>query len=330
MGERARAPPMMQPDRLTEPAACGTDEPLSGPAPVTHISVVIPAYNGTSRYLEPAIRSVLAQTLAAYEIIVVDDASTDGTDELVRTFPQIRYLRHARNLGQAAARNSGAHLARSPYLAFLDQDDLWEPTFLEEAFAVLGSATQAALVHCDGYQVDEQNRILEYDAAMKQTRSITQLLRGGHDAATSGSLFRKTSFDAVGGYDAQLSIWEDIDLAIRLYGPDRFIHLPKPLYRHRLYGHNASRDIPSLRALEGRRRFLEKHAGTCRPGTMAGKVLSSDWAVYYADLGKHHLNARAPQKARAAFWRSLSHRPLSFKTLSRLLRSYVVYQGRRP
>lgn len=102
---------------------------------------------------------------------------------------------------------------------------------------------------------------------MKQQRSITQLLRGGHDAATSGSLFRKTCFDAVGGYDAALSIWEDIDLIIRLYGPGRFIHLPKPLYRHRLYGHNASRNIPSLRALDGRRRFLDKHAASCRPGT---------------------------------------------------------------
>lgn len=291
---------------------------------MAQVSVVIPAYNGTTRYLEQAIQSVLAQTFADYEIIVVDDASTDGTGALVQKNPPARYVRHTQNRGQAAARNTGAHLAQSLYLAFLDQDDLWEPTFLEETLSILAPASQAILVHCDGYQVDEQNKILEYDAAMKQTRSITQLLRGGHDVATSGSLFRKSFFDAVGGYDAQLSIWEDIDLAIRLYGPDRFIHIPKPLYRHRLYGHNASRDIPSFRALEGRRRFLEKHASACGPGTAETDALSRDWAVYYADLGKHHLNAHAPQKAREAFWRSLSHQPLNFKTLSRLLRSYVV------
>jgi len=291
---------------------------------VAHVSVVIPAYNGTSRYLNEAIRSVQAQSYADYEIIVVDDASTDRTDALVQAIPQVRYVRHSKNAGQAAARNTGARLAQGPYVAFLDQDDLWEPTFLEETLAILESATEAALVHCDGYQVSESNEILEYDAAMKHQRSVTQLLRGGHDAATSGSLFRKSCFDAVGGYDAALSIWEDIDLAIRLYGPNRLIHLPKPLYRHRLYGHNASRDIPSLRALEGRRRFLDKHAAVCRPSSPEAEALSADWAIYYADLGKHHLRAHARQQARQAFRFALQHQPLNVKTWSRLLRSYFV------
>lgn len=291
---------------------------------MTKVSVVIPAYNGTSRYLREAIRSVLAQSFTDHEIIVVDDASTDRTDALVQSFPQVRYVRHASNAGQAAARNTGAQLAQGPFLAFLDQDDLWEPEFLEQTLAILEPAAEAALVHCDGYQVNERNEILEYDAAMKHHASITQLLRGGHDAATSGSLFRKRWFDAVGGYDANLSIWEDIDLAIRLYQPQRFIHLAQPMYRHRLYGHNASRDIPSLRALEGRRRFLDKHAAACPPGTPEGHALSNDWAIYFSDLGKHHLRARARQEARRAFRSSLQHRPLNAKTWSRLLRSYFV------
>jgi glycosyltransferase involved in cell wall biosynthesis len=291
---------------------------------VTQVSVVIPAYNGTSRYLEQAIHSVLAQTHPAREIIVVDDASTDDTGAVMQRLSHVRYVRHAQNAGQAAARNTGAQLAQGPYLAFLDQDDLWEPTFLEETLRILEPAAEAAVVHCDGYQVDEQNRMLEYDAAMKPRRSITQLLRGGHDVATSGSLFRKTCFDAVGGYDARLSIWEDIDLAIRLYGPDRFIHVAKPMYRHRLYGHNASRGIPSLRALEGRRRFLEKHAPACSSGTAEAEALSNDWAVYYGDLGKHHLRAGAPQPAREAFRCALRYQPLNVKTWLRLLRSYLV------
>ncbi|MBK9113180.1 MAG: hypothetical protein IPM88_16365 [Nitrospira sp.] len=107
--------------------------------------------------------------------------------------------------------------------------------------------------------------------------------------------------------------WEDIDLIIRLYGPGRFIHLPKPLYRHRLYGHNASRNIPSLRALDGRRRFLDKHAASCRPGTPEGDALSHDWAIYYADLGKHHLRANTPTAARQAFQSALRHDPTMSK-----------------
>jgi len=288
------------------------------------VSVIIPAYNGVSRYLDQAIGSVLAQTFRDFELIVVDDASTDGTDRLVQRFPQARYVRRADNGGQAAARNDGARLATGEYLAFLDQDDLWEPSLLAETLAMLQANSDTAIVHCDGHQVNERNEILEYDGAMKHTASITQMLRGSHDVATSGSLFRKTCFDAVGGYDEQLTVWEDIDLAIRLYQRYSIVHLPKPLYRHRLYPQNASRDIPSDRALLARRRFLEKHGPFCKPGTPEAQALARDWALYYGDLGKHHLRVGRVAEARQAFWCSRRHQPLNRKALLRLLRSYLV------
>jgi glycosyltransferase involved in cell wall biosynthesis len=295
-------------------------------SPVPLVSVVIPAYNGVSRYLEQAISSVLGQTVRDFELIVVDDASTDETAKLVQRFPRARYCRRAQNGGQAAARNDGARLATGSYLAFLDQDDLWEPTFLQETLAVLSKALDAAVVHCDGYQVSEQNEILEYDAAMKLTRSITQMLRGGHDVATSGSLFRKSCFDAVGGYDDQLWIWEDIDLAIRLYQRFPVVHLPRPLYRHRLYGHNVSRRIPSERALLGRQRFLEKHGPACKPSSPEARALARDWAHYYGDLGKYHLHNGRTGEARQAFRHALRSHPTP-KGLLRFLRAYLTGSG---
>jgi glycosyltransferase involved in cell wall biosynthesis len=299
---------------------------------MAEISAIIPAYNGVSRYLEEAMRSILAQTVRDFELIVIDDASTDNTARLVLQFPQARYFRRADNGGQAAARNDGARLAQGEFLAFLDQDDLWEPTFLEEAIAVFredgrSKGTQIAVVHCDGYQVNQQNEILEYDAAVKHTVSITQILRGGHDVATSGSLFRKSCFDAVGGYDDQLPIWEDIDLAIRLYQRYRLVHYPRPLYRHRLYASNVSRDISPERALLGRHRFLEKHGPSCRPGTPETRAMARDWAHYYADLGKHHLREGKIREARGAFWLSLQHQPFNSKAILRLLGSYLTPRG---
>ncbi|MBM4122365.1 MAG: glycosyltransferase family 2 protein [Nitrospira sp.] len=169
------------------------------------VSVVIPAYNGASRYLSRSIESVLAQTMQDFELIVVDDASTDDTARLALRYSQVRYFRRASNGGQAAARNDGARLSDSAYLAFLDQDDLWEPTFLEETLPLLQAAKDAAVVHADGYQVNELNDILEYDGAMKHTNSITQILRGGHDVATSGSLFRKSCFAAIGAMNRRHS-----------------------------------------------------------------------------------------------------------------------------
>lgn len=288
------------------------------------INITIPAYNGVSRYLEQAITSALSQSLAQeMELIVVDDASTDGTEQLVRRYPNVRYVRRTQNGGQAAARNDGARLAKGEFLTFLDQDDLWEPTFLEETLAVLSKHPDAAVVHADGFQVTEHNEILHYDAAMKQTNSITQILRGGHDVATSGSLFRKTCFDAVGGYDEQLTIFEDIDLSIRLYQRFPVIHLPKPLYRHRLYGHNASRDIPSEGALLGRQRFLEKHGPASPKGSTEARALKCDWAHYYGDLGKYYLGQGRARDARRAFWQSLKQHPFNYKTALRWLRSFV-------
>lgn len=286
------------------------------------VTAVIPAYNGVSRYLADAIESVLAQTHRDLELIVVDDASTDDTEQLVRRYPQVRYIRQPINRGQAAARNTGARAAKGEFLAFLDQDDLWKPGILEATVHVFEHHPDAAVVHCDGYQIDETGAILEYDAAMKQTGSITQLLRGGHDVATSGSLFRKQCFDAVGGYDEELAIWEDIDLAIRLFKSYRIIHHPHPLYCHRLYGHNVSRGIASERALQGRHRFLTKHQASCRTDLRLSNALKRDWAHYYGDLGKHLLAKGRRTEARDAFWRALRSE-INRKTILRLIRSYV-------
>ncbi len=288
------------------------------------VSAIIPAYNGVSRYLDQAIGSVLAQTCQDLELIVVDDASTDETARLVLQFSSARYFKRPENGGQAAARNDGARLACGDYLAFLDQDDLWDPSFIEATLALLQARPAAALVHCDGYQVNEDGAPLHYDAAMKQGRTITQLLRGGHDVATSGSLFRKACFDAVGGYDDSLAVWEDIDLAIRLYQRFPLLHLPKPLYRHRLYARNVSRDIPSARALTARRRFLEKYQPACPPGSTEARALQSDWSAYYSDLGKLHAAEGRFADARRALWLALRNQPLNAKALLRLFRFYLM------
>ncbi len=291
------------------------------------VSAIIPAFNGVTRYLEQAISSILAQTFLDFELIVVDDSSTDDTARLVLRFPQARYFRRAETGGQAAARNDGARLATGQFFAFLDQDDLWESSFLEETTAVLRANSDAAVVHCDGHQINERNEILEYDGAMKHTASITQMLRGGHDIATSGSLFRKACFETVGGYDEQLPIWEDIDLAIRLYQRFRVLHSPKPLYRHRLYAHNASREIPSQRALAGRKYFLEKHSACCKPGTPEARAYTHDWSHYYGDLGKHHLREDSLGEARRCFWLSVRLHPFNRKAVLRLLGSYLLRRG---
>ena len=103
---------------------------MKRPAPKTEISVIIPVFNGEA-YLEEAIESVLSQTFKPAEILVMDDGSTDRSrDSVIRFTPAVRYI-WQENRGTAVARNSAVELACGNFLAFLDQDDLWEPMKLE-------------------------------------------------------------------------------------------------------------------------------------------------------------------------------------------------------
>lgn len=287
------------------------------------VSVIIPAFNGASRYLDEAIQSVLSQTCTDIELIVADDASEDETAFIVSQFRQVVYHRLVDHQGQAAARNHGARLASSEFLAFLDQDDLWEPTFLEETLGILRGNPASALVHTDGYQVNERNEIIYYDAAMKHSFTISQILRDGHDTGTSGTLLRKKCFDEIGGYDERQRIWEDRDLGIRLYQQFSFVHLPRPLYRHRLFTRNVGKLIPKDIDLGAREYFLRKHSSLCHPGTPAGRALGQDWARYYSDKGKHDLERGSTHEARSALRSSLRYDPLSRRTILRLLRAYL-------
>ena len=286
------------------------------------ISAIIPAFNGRSRYLAEAIQSVLVQTCKDFELIIVDDASTDQTHEIVPTHPKITYYRRDTNGGQAAARNTGAQLAKGECLAFLDQDDLWEPTFLEETLATLETMANIAVVHADGYTVNVTNEIVKYERTIQRTDSLGYCLREGHLMDTSGSLLRKIHFDDVKGYDEKLTILEDGDLGIRLSQKYRVCHIPKPLYRHRVYTHNVSRTIPSDRALAARKYFLEKYAPSCQREPRLQKALAWDWAEFYSDKGKYHLSQNQKKKARESLLQSLRYRPLSQKTILRYLRSW--------
>lgn len=287
------------------------------------VSAIIPAYNGAERYLAQAIESVLSQTFTDIEVIVIDDASTDNTESVGCKYPKIKYNRRAANGGQAVARNDGARLATGEFLAFLDQDDLWEPEKLNYEVQSARIHPQAGIIFCDGFMIDEKNNIMSYDSAIKPGSNIPRGLIGGYDIGNCRSLIRKTCFDEIGGYDENLFIWEDIDLSIRLYSRFPVVHIPKPLHRHRVYSNNVSRTIPSQSTLLSRQYFLEKHMSLNNPGSLGYKSLLREWANLLGDMGKYKLHQRDWIAASRCFWKSLRYNPFSFKTYSRLIRTYL-------
>lgn len=159
------------------------------------VSVIIPLYNAR-RYIGAAIQSVLAQTFAATEIIVVDDGSTDGGDAIVREYAQVRCVSQA-NGGIGAARNEGARLASSDYFAFLDADDLWEPNKLEVQMTAFRRAPELDMVF--GH-VQEFLSLDSDNTGQPGRRGLAQPVPG---VIPSALLVRRDAFHRAGWFDTQ-------------------------------------------------------------------------------------------------------------------------------
>ena len=186
------------------------------------ISVVIPVYNG-KRFLREAVASVAAQTLLPAEVILIDDGSKDDPFTVLGggsqyPFPIIK--KKQANAGQSSARNAGAALATGEFLAFLDQDDKWYPEHLERLIRPFSPRTGWVYSNLDLMNEDgrlKQARLLDLAGGPHPKRQTIDFLRYDIHVLPSASLVRKTAFESVGGFDIQLSGFEDDDLFRRMH-----------------------------------------------------------------------------------------------------------------
>jgi glycosyltransferase involved in cell wall biosynthesis len=201
------------------------------------VSAIIPVYN-QDRYLAAAIHSVLAQTCRDFEVIVVDDGSTDRTPEVIASYgDRIRAYRKA-NGGVATALNHGIRQARGDAVGWLSSDDLWEPSKLERQLEVLASRPEVGLVYTDVWVIDAADRVLRRTSSPVQEtgrRFVRSLLRHCFVNGTS-VLVRRSVFDAVGLFDERIQIATDYDMWLRIAQAGyEFVHIPEPLARYRVH-----------------------------------------------------------------------------------------------
>jgi len=198
------------------------------------ISVVIPAYNA-EQYIAKAIESCLNQTYAPHEIIVVDDASTDGTAAVAESFPApVRVIRLAENMGVSAARNQGVQASTGDWLAFLDADDWFLPQKLERQRCSALENPQAVLIYT-GYRMINIDKS-ECLGRFVPPSELWPMLRYRCVFFLGTVALRREAFDAVGGFNPAYSVAEDYDLWIRLaarYSVKLFAALPEPLAVYR-------------------------------------------------------------------------------------------------
>ncbi len=185
------------------------------------VSVIIPTYN-RAHLVGRAIQSVLNQTFKDFELIVVDDGSTDNTDDIIKEFQKkddrITYLKHKKNKGGSAARNAGIKASRGEYIAFQDSDDEWLSKKLEKQMRVFNSASLEIGVVYTGFWRIENNRKIYIPASwvvQKEGKIYKELLKGNF-VTTQSILVRKVCFDRVGYFDEDLPRLQDWELVIRL------------------------------------------------------------------------------------------------------------------
>ena len=227
-------------------------------------TVVIPTHN-RAHLIQRTIQSVLNQTFTDFELIVVDDGSTDDTSDVVSSFDdvRVRYL-YKVNSGAADARNLGAKEAAGKYLTFLDSDDEVTPYWLEKIYSVFGSGAD---IVCCGYEC-----VVYEEGAQAVPGRIVLPSKLGPMFSYQGGLFTKGGvfalqtelFETVGGYASGLSSGQHTELAMRLIpycvqNNLRIACIYEPLMKHHLHTGPRIRTNPKA-VMEGAKYIIAKHA----------------------------------------------------------------------
>lgn len=242
------------PVRVARPQTCGVRLSRRALVSTALISVVLPTRNRADTLMR-AIRSVLAQSHAEIELIVVDDASTDGTAALLAGIddPRLRVLRNDTNLGVSGARNRGVHEARGAWIAFQDSDDEWRLDKLARQYAAVREDT--VLVLCGDVVVNDLGMsymgVDRPEAELDITTHVVARIPGA-----PCWLARRDAVLAAGGFDTAMNCFEDWELALRLSERGRVRMINEPLaIRQRTPGSLFSTErnfIPNLRRIFAR------------------------------------------------------------------------------
>ena len=208
------------------------------------ISVIIPVYNG-QKTIKETIESVLYQTFADFELIVVNDGSQDATIELVNSIndSRIKVFSYP-NAGVSASRNRGLDKAQGEFISFLDADDLWTLDKLEAQLKALQENPQAALAYSWTDWIDESGQFLRPGGHIKVNgRAYDKLLVRDFIESGSNPLIRKQALDTVGGFEGSITHGEDWEMWLRLAACYEFVAVSSPQVLYRVYPESASFDI---------------------------------------------------------------------------------------
>ncbi len=278
------------------------------------VAVIISTYN-RSAFLKRAIESVCGQTYTDFEIIVVDDASTDDTPGVVAQFRDkpIKYIRHDENKGGSASRNTGISKSQSDYIAFLDDDDEWLPEKLARQVSVLDAGDKLLGGVCTGhFNVDDKSGAITGEWIPSHRGNLSKkILETNCLSTTSSLLLKKETFETVGLFDEQLKSFQDYDMWVRIAQHYTFDYIKDPLVKYYWHPIQIWKNLNALS--QGVDRILKKHGGYWGVRKrMSGRYLYI--GVRYCMRGQY-------REGRKSFFKAIKANPIKFENYSRLLLS---------
>ena len=257
------------------------------------VSVIIPTFD-RMQFVAQAIESVVAQSYRDFELIVVDDGSTDATPSVLERYAgQIHYV-YQLHQERSAARNTGIALANGEFLAFLDSDDLWLPDKLAQQVAAFDAMPQVGVMHSAFVRIDNTGQVVPWPLGRKRLGAsgwvYERMLTMRCAVLMSSTLLRRQLLQPGEGFRPELTTSEDAELMLRLAERTEFYYDPAPLVLYRLH---AGQTMHHLRAvqLEQMHRHLmvlqeARHPVSQQLQRRAWSELHLRWAAWYAREGK--------------------------------------------
>jgi glycosyltransferase involved in cell wall biosynthesis len=261
-------------------------------------SIIMPVYNHAD-YVAEAVESVRKQSFQDWELIIVDDGSTDGSaglvDELARQDARIVAL-HQANAGPAAARNAGLDRATGQWLTYLDSDDVWYGNALENFARFAKAHGDAKFIYGYRHRLEENGRITKLPGEFQDRPTGTKELFGRMYLSHLCVCYRRKLLDLAGRYDPSLRTCEDYELYLRISLHCRFEPLGLPTGLRRRHGTNISRQSGRSRMLEAEvlRRFVERQGGS---GVLDERTVARRLGQVYYSAARQYFKARCYRQA---------------------------------
>ena len=297
------------------------------------ISVIIATYN-RAHLIAETLESVLAQTYRDFEIIVVDDGSTDNTREVVARYQtRVRYI-YQKNRGPSAARNRGVREARGAWISIQDSDDLSEANHLAVLHAYAEAHPNVGMIFANGAYLGGPEHKRDTIIPVSKSRSLARdgvELKDIFDKSLvrlQAALISKSAYEAVGGHDESLRICMDLDLSFRLLMNSSIAYIDEVVFSYRKHDGNIGRN-EELRLTENIRvieKLLNDHPRA--KNLLGGRQIAARLAYRYYRLAKSRWKRRQRADARQALLRAIALCPVKMKyRLYQIRWSFSLGQG---